>query len=390
LTPLGLSIVVPVYNEAESLPMLVARLTELIAAPSSSAEAAGADTAARLPPNALPAEVLLVDDGSRDGSWERIEAACRADRRFRGVRLRRNFGKAAALAAGIDAAGGRLIVTLDADLQDDPAEIPKLLAKLDEGYDLVSGWKQQRHDPWHKVWPSWAFNRVVGWLTGLHLHDHNCGLKAYRRELFSEVRLYGEMHRFVPVLAAARGWRVAEVAVRHQPRRFGSSKYGVERFVKGFLDLLTVYFLTGYRQRPQHLLGSTGLLGLLVGLLLLGWLTAQWWLTRWIPGWTPIHLHQRAIFYYALVGVLVGVQLLAVGFLAELIIARERTQLPTYSVSDRAGQWPVQGELESRGAGEPNAAECWPENSGVPNLSRGTSTSGGGQAGPAEGGDDGL
>ena len=185
-----------------------------------------------------------------------IEQLAAADPRVRGIRFRRNFGKAAALSAGFDAARGELVVTLDADLQDDPREIPRFLAEIDKGLDCVSGWKQVRHDPWHKVGPSRVFNWLVGVLTGVKLHDHNCGFKCYRREIFDEVRLYGELHRFVPVLAAARGWKVGEIVVNHRARKFGRSKYGVTRIVKGFLDLLTVYFLTGFEQRPQHLLGT--------------------------------------------------------------------------------------------------------------------------------------
>ncbi len=179
---------------------------------------------------------------------------------MRGLRLRKNFGKAAALQAGFKAARGSRVVTLDADLQDDPREIPRFLAEMDQGIDVVSGWKKVRHDPWHKVGPSRVFNWLVGVMTGVRLHDHNCGFKAYRREVCDEIRLYGELHRFIPVLAAARGWKVGEIVVHHRPRQFGRSKYGVTRIIKGFLDLLTVSFLTDYGQRPQHLLGSIGLL----------------------------------------------------------------------------------------------------------------------------------
>ncbi len=189
---------------------------------------------------------------------------------MRGIRFRRNFGKAAALNAGFRAARGETIITLDADLQDDPHEIPKFLAKIDEGCDVVSGWKQVRHDPWHKVLPSRVFNWLVSHMTGVRLHDHNCGMKSYRREVFDEVRLYGELHRFVPVLADARGFRIGEVVINHRPRKFGKSKYGVSRIAKGFFDLLTVKFLTGFGQRPQHLLGMVGLLFFFLGFLGLG------------------------------------------------------------------------------------------------------------------------
>ena len=215
--------------------------------------------------NSMTWNLVFVDDGSTDGSWAEIERLASQDPRVQGVRFRRNFGKAAALRAGFQAARGEIVFTLDADLQDDPHELPRFLEQMNTGLDVVSGWKQVRHDPWHKVGPSRVFNWLVGWLTGVRLHDHNCGFKCYRREIFDEIRLYGELHRFVPVLAAARGWRVGEIAVHHRPRKFGQSKYGVRRFVKGFLDLLTVYFLTGYSQRPQHLLGTVGLVSFLAG-----------------------------------------------------------------------------------------------------------------------------
>ena len=198
-----------------------------------------------------------------------------------GLRFRRNFGKAAALGAGFGHARGELVMTLDADLQDDPREIPRFLAAMQNNLDVVSGWKKVRHDPWHKVYPSRIFNWLVSWLTGVRLHDHNCGMKCYRRAIFDEVQLYGELHRFVPVLAAGRGYRVGEIVIEHRPRKFGRSKYGVGRFVKGFLDLLTVKFLTGFGQRPQHVLGSVGLLSFVVGAIMLLYLAGYWLVSRW-------------------------------------------------------------------------------------------------------------
>ncbi|MGN6133593.1 MAG: glycosyltransferase family 2 protein [Aureliella sp.] len=318
-----LSIVVPVFNEQASLSELVRRIAEV---------------AMR---HAYEVEILLVDDGSNDGSWPRIEELAAQPRAagspvVRGLKLRRNFGKAAALAAGFDQARGERLITMDADLQDDPDEIPALLAKLDEGFDVVTGWKQVRHDPWHKVGPSRIFNRLISWLTGVQLHDHNCGLKAYRREVLDEVKLYGEMHRFVPVLAAARGFRVTEIPVRHQPRIHGVSKYGFERFIKGLLDLFTVYFLTGFRNRPQHLLGSLGLAALAFGALGLSVLTILWAASRASEAWPDIHLHERAIFYYCIVALLLGVQLLSVGFIAELITAQNRPHTRPYSLAGSA------------------------------------------------------
>ncbi len=177
-------------------------------------------------------------------------------------------------------------MTLDADLQDDPAEIPRFLAAMSDDLDVVSGWKQVRHDPWHKVLPSRVFNAAVSWLTGVRLHDHNCGMKCYRRPVLAEVKLYGELHRFVPVLAAARGFAVGEIAIGHRPRRFGHSKYGLRRLAKGFLDLLTVKFLTGFNARPQHLLGGLGLLFFAIGSLALLWLAGWWVVASSIPKWT--------------------------------------------------------------------------------------------------------
>jgi dolichol-phosphate mannosyltransferase len=260
-----------------------------------------------------------------------------------GIRFRRNFGKAAALSAGFAAARGELVFTLDADLQDDPREIPRFLAEIDKGLDVVSGWKQVRNDPWHKVGPSRVFNWLVGYLTGVRLHDHNCGFKCYRREIFDEVRLYGELHRFVPVLAAARGWKVWEIAVNHRPRKFGSSKYGVRRFVKGFLDLLTVYFLTGFAQRPAHLLGTFGLASLAVGIVgmvyfTVYWLVRQYWLFTVDPAEVTMQpLHERPALLYSVAALLLGVQLLSVGFIAELITAFQGQATPSYSVRERVG-----------------------------------------------------
>ena len=316
-----LSMVIPVYNEEESLVALHAELDEVARE------------------NGYDIEFVFVDDGSRDNSWSEIESLARDDARVRGVRFRRNFGKAAALDAGFTEARGEIIFTLDADLQDDPHEIPKFLAELNgqddaRPLDVVSGWKQVRHDPWHKVGPSRVFNWLVGFLTGVKLHDHNCGFKCYRREIFEEVHLYGELHRFVPVLAAARGWRVGEIVVNHRARQFGPSKYGVARIVKGFLDLLTVCFLTGYGRRPLHLLGTLGLIGFTLGGIGVFVLSTLWVITRLDGGVeNDLHLHERAIFYYSMGALLLGGQFLSVGFLAELITAFYGRDSSSYSIS---------------------------------------------------------
>ncbi len=287
-------------------------------------------------------EILFVDDGSKDGSWETIEELSTDHPNTRGIRLRRNFGKAAALATGFETVTSDLIITMDADLQDDPKEIPRFLEQIRDGADVVSGWKEVRNDPWHKTLPSAVFNFLVSKSTGVMLHDHNCGFKAYRREIFDEVKLYGEMHRFVPVLAAAKGWKVTEMVVEHHARPFGHSKYGVSRIIKGFLDLLTIYFLTGFAQRPLHLIGSAGLLCFSVGAAGLLYLTGAWIVTRMFDGFDEVHLHEKALFYYCITAVLLGAQWLAAGLLAELITSISRRQIPPASVAETTGGKPSQ------------------------------------------------
>lgn len=223
-------------------------------------------------------EVIFVDDGSQDASWFAIsELARREPERVRGIRFRRHAGKAAALAAGFRAARGNVVFTLDADLQDDPGEIPRFLQRLDEGYDLVSGWKKVRHDPWHKVWPSRLFNAMISRLGGVVLHDHNCGFKCYRAEVARSLMLYGELHRMIPSLAAMKGYRAAEIEVRHHPRLHGRSKYGFERFLRGFFDMFTIWFLRRFSERPLHMIGGFGLAMLgLGGLTIAGaWFTGM-------------------------------------------------------------------------------------------------------------------
>jgi dolichol-phosphate mannosyltransferase len=315
-----LSIVIPVYNESESLRLLFEEIKAVAAQ------------------HNYDLEVVFVDDGSRDTSWSVVQELSKTDSRVKGLRFRRNFGKAAALSAGFKKATGELVMTLDADLQDDPNEIPRFLEGIKNGSDVVSGYKQVRHDPWHKVYPSRVFNGMVSWLTGVKLHDHNCGMKCYRREIFNEVRLYGELHRFVPVLAAARGYKVSELVINHRVRKFGNSKYGMRRFVKGFLDLLTVKFLTGFGQRPQHLLGTIGLISFSIGLLAIVWLSGAWIYANWIGGpeslkaFTP--LHQRPALLLAVCAFLFGGQILTTGLIAEMTTAYYSRDNDVYSVSE--------------------------------------------------------
>ncbi len=310
-----LSLVVPVFNEEESLPALFAEIAEV---------AQGLGTSF---------ELILVDDGSTDGSWNAISKLAEQDRRVRGIRFRRNFGKAAALQAGFQVARGSVVMTLDADLQDDPHEIPNFLSAINGGLDVVSGWKKIRLDPWHKTFPSRVFNRMVGWVTGVDLHDHNCGFKAYRAEVLREITLYGEMHRFVPVLAAGRGFKVGELAIHHRPRKFGRSKYGWQRFIKGFLDLVTVHFLTRFGRRPQHLLGSyglgcgcVGLFALVAAATLLGFGILRGDFGTFC-GYLALGLGTALVVW--------GGQLFLTGLLSELIVARKMTEQEPYSIVER-------------------------------------------------------
>lgn len=307
-----LSIVVPLFNEADSLLELKERVVAEF-------ERAG-----------LSGEIVFVDDGSRDGSFERIAKMAEADPRVRAVRFRSNFGKAAALSAGFAEAAGRSVITMDADLQDDPAEIPRLLAKLDEGFDVVSGWKRKRHDPWTKRVPSKLFNRVTAWITGIPIHDFNCGLKAYRREVVEEIDLYGELHRYIPALAAWRGFRIGEIEVKHHPRRHGRSKYGPGRFLSGFLDLLTVTLLTKYTPKPLHLFGLVGTLLGLVGFLISMYMVTLKLRFGNIQGRVPL-------LSLGVLLVIMGMQFLSTGLLAEMIASHRASQGRDYSVERKIG-----------------------------------------------------
>jgi glycosyltransferase involved in cell wall biosynthesis len=287
-----LSVVVPVHNEEPTL----ARLREEL-------EAALAANGAW--------EIVYVDDGSSDASFATLTRLHAAHDNVRVVRLRRNFGKAAALAAGFEQAHGEVVVTIDADLQDDPAEIPRLLAKLEEGFDLVSGWKTRRRDPFVRRALSRAFNWVASRLSGIRLHDMNCGLKAYRAEVARSLRLYGELHRFIPVLAHYDGYRVAELPVNHRPRRHGRSRYGPERYLRAFLDLLTVSFMGRYRHRPLHLFGTLGLALGAGGVVILAYLTALK-----LAGQAIGH---RPLLMLGVLLVVIGLQFFSLGLVSELV-----------------------------------------------------------------------
>ncbi|AGA29674.1 glycosyltransferase family 2 protein [Singulisphaera acidiphila] len=308
-----ISFVVPVHNEGESLATLHEELSQVV-----ESKALG------------DVEFLFIDDGSRDNTWDVILKLSGVDPRVHAIRFRRNFGKAAALTAGFEAARGEIVFTLDGDLQDDPAEVPRFLEKLDQGLDVVSGWKRRRYDPWHKVGPSRIFNAMVSSLTGCRLHDHNCGFKVYRHQVLAEVGIYGELHRFVPVLAHARGFRVGEIEVNHRPRQFGSSKYGVTRMLKGLLDLLTVRFLTRFSQRPLHVLGGMGM-----GLLLLGGIGLTYLAFLWLVGDGPIGQRPLLVYSSTLVGV--GAQFFCLGILAELVTSYSIRAEDTFSISEQIG-----------------------------------------------------
>jgi glycosyltransferase involved in cell wall biosynthesis len=297
-----LSVVVPVHNEERSVALLYDELRSAL-------EPLGADW-----------EAVFVDDGSNDGTFAALTRLHAGTPNVRVVRLRRNFGKAAALGAGFDQARGETVVTIDGDLQDDPFEIPRLLAKLDEGFDLVSGWKSRRRDRLTRRILSRIFNSVTSRFSGVRLHDMNCGLKAYRAEVVHGLRLYGELHRFIPVLAHYRGFRIAELPVNHRPREHGRSRYGLERYLRGFLDLLTVSFIGRYRHRPLHLFGGLGLGLGAIGTGILVYLTIVKTLGHAIGG--------RPLLLLGVLLVVVGMQFFSLGLISEMITSQHEERAP--------------------------------------------------------------
>jgi len=299
--PVELSIVIPLLNEAESLPELTRWINRV------------------LTQHGLTYEVLLVDDGSTDDSWAVIEELAQTDTHLRGIRFNRNYGKSAALNTAFEAATGRVVCTMDADLQDSPEELPELYRMIvEDRYDLVSGWKRKRYDPLSKTIPTKLFNGVTRWISGINLHDFNCGLKSYDQRVVKGIEVYGEMHRYIPVIAKWNGFgRIGEKVVQHQERKYGVTKFGLERFVYGFLDLLSITFVSRFRRRPMHFFGTMGSVSFLVGMLITLWLVGEkiYLATR--------NLHARDVtaqplFFLALVAVIVGVQLFLAGFLAEM------------------------------------------------------------------------
>jgi glycosyltransferase involved in cell wall biosynthesis len=306
------SVVVPLLNEEESLEELYEWIRKV------------ADE------NKLVIEIVFVDDGSKDGSWSVIEGICSTDKLVKGLKFRRNYGKSAALNAGFEAASGQVVITMDADLQDSPDEIPGLYRMIiDEEYDLVSGWKKRRHDPFGKTFPSKFFNFTTRLVSGIRLHDFNCGLKAYRNDVIKSIEVYGEMHRYIPVIAKAAGFnRIGEKVVTHYKRKYGSSKYGMGRLVKGYLDLLSITFISRFGRRPMHFFGGIGTLMFFLGFVAAVYLGALK-LYNLANGIKTMLIADSPYFYIALALMVIGTQLFLTGFLAELI-SRTSTERNKY------------------------------------------------------------
>ncbi len=310
-----LSIVIPLFNEEESLPELKAWIDRVLGDRSF--------------------EVIFVDDGSRDASWDIIKQLAADDTsRVVGIRLARNYGKSAGLQLGFRAAKGKVVITMDADLQDSPEEIPELERKIiEDGFDLVSGWKKKRHDPLSKTIPTRLYNAVTRWVSGIELHDFNCGLKAYRFEVVKAIEVQGEMHRYIPILAKAAGFdRIGEQVVQHQARKYGSSKFGIERFINGFLDLMTIGFMSRFSRKPMHFFGLLGVLMFLSSFSGFSWI-AVGKLISILEGNPSKNITEISAFYVSLTGMVFGLQFFLAGFLAEMT-TRNDTKRHNYQVSD--------------------------------------------------------
>ncbi len=303
-----ISLVIPLLNEEDSINPLTNEIRKAIK------------------PLNTAYEVIFIDDGSTDRSLEVIKEICRTDRRFKYISFRKNYGKSAGLQVGFQNVTGDVVITMDADLQDDPNEIPNLIAKLAEGFDLCSGWKKVRHDPFIKKYSSRFFNFVTKVMSGIKIHDFNCGLKAYRKEVVENLKVYGELHRYIPVLAKWQGFTITEIPVKHHPRRYGQTKFGISRFFKGFIDLITVVFLTRYIKRPMHLFGLLGAISFLFGLIVNGYLTYLWF--------TGIPLSNRPMLFLGMLLIIVGVQFFSVGFLGEILVHKIRDE-KEYVIKDK-------------------------------------------------------
>jgi len=314
------SVLVPLLNERESLPILVGRLHAVLQGMKAEYE------------------VILIDDGSTDGSWAEIAKAAAADPRVKGIRFGRNFGKSPALNEGFKAAQGEVVITMDADLQDDPDELPELCRMIrEDGFDLVSGWKKKRFDPISKTIPTKLFNWTTRRVSGVKLHDFNCGLKAYRKEVVKSIEVFGEMHRYIPFIARKEGFRsIGEKVVKHHRRQFGKSKFGLDRFINGFLDLLTISFVFRFGRKPMHFFGLVGTLMFVVGFASAAWVVGE-------KLWHVYVLHELAprvsdqgLFFVALTAMVIGVQLFTMGFVAELV-RRYSPERNVYRVKERVG-----------------------------------------------------
>ena len=316
-----ISVLVPLYNEEESLTELCQWISRV------------------MKEHGFTYEILLVDDGSTDRSWQVVEEIYSGNPHVKGIRFNRNYGKSAALNTGFKAAKGRVVITMDADLQDSPDEIPELYRMITvDGYDLISGWKKKRYDPISKTIPSKFFNWVTRKISDIHLHDFNCGLKAYRSEVIKHINIYGEMHRYIPVIAKWRGFdRIGEKVVEHRARKYGSTKFGLERFIFGFLDLLSITFVSKFKQRPMHFFGSLGTLSFLLGLIITVWIIGAKLYHILLKHQTPAReVTDQPLFFLALVALIIGVQLFLAGFLAEMM-TMNTAKKREYLVIDRIG-----------------------------------------------------
>jgi glycosyltransferase involved in cell wall biosynthesis len=311
---MDISVVIPLFNEEESLPELVSWIGKVMSA------------------NGFSYEIVLIDDGSTDGSWKLIEKLAAENKEIKAVKFRRNYGKSAALNQGFAMANGEVVITMDADMQDSPEEIPGLYNMIaNDGYDLVSGWKKRRHDPITKTIPSRFFNRITRCMSGIKLHDFNCGLKAYRLEVVKNIEIYGEMHRYIPLIAKWAGFtKIGEKVVEHQARKYGATKFGAERFVNGFLDLLSITFVTRFGRKPMHLFGLLGTLIFFAGFLIALYLAYGRFFME------IYRMTDRPLFYFGLLAMVLGTQLFLTGFLAEMI-ARNSNDKNRYQVEKKIG-----------------------------------------------------
>lgn len=319
MASLDITVVVPLYNEEESLPELCEWIAKV------------------MDEHKFTYEVLLVDDGSQDTSWEVIKKISLANPNFKGLRFNRNYGKSAALHTGFHASNGEVVITMDADLQDSPDEIPGLYDMIKkDGFDLISGWKKKRHDPISKTIPSKLFNSVTGMIAGIKLHDFNCGLKAYNSRVVKSIELYGEMHRYIPVIAKWNGYKkIGEKVVVHRARKYGVTKFGLERFIFGFLDLLSITFVSRYKKRPMHFFGTLGTLSFLFGIGVTTFLIIEklYYLNL---GVRERDVVDKPLFYLSLVAVVIGVQMFLAGFLGEMMTMNS-SKKTDYLISDRTG-----------------------------------------------------